>query len=151
MRTLVLTVLFAAFTITAFSQRQRRPLRNNIPQTNQQPTEEQIEERRRKLEERREEYLANFMTTLEADDFQKQIIKQTLDTYFEKKIAIYKLPFERSIEREDAVKELDETHFKELGELISESDMKKIREMIAGDFDEGEVKKKKKKKKKDKG
>ncbi|MEM9679252.1 MAG: hypothetical protein AAF901_02925 [Bacteroidota bacterium] len=148
MRTLVFTLLFTVVSLTAFAQ--RRPMRGNIPQNNQQPTQEDIEERKRKMEERREEYIANFIATLEADDFQKVIIKQTLDSYFEKKINLYKIPYQSSVEREDAVKELDENHFKELEELISENDMKKIREMLAGGFDEKEAKKKKKKKKKNK-
>ena len=130
------------------------PLRQNrIPQT--QPSEEEIKRQQEKfakeMDERREEYVANFLTTLEADDFQKEIIKQTLNDYFEKKIALFKIPFERSIEREDAVKALNKSHFEELKTLISEDDMTKINAMIEGEFDEDDVKKKKKKRKKDKG
>ena len=41
-------------------------------------------------------------------------------------------------------------HFKDLEELISESDMAKIKEMIKGNFDEKEIVKEKRKKKKKK-
>ncbi|MDO1500493.1 hypothetical protein Q2T40_10170 [Winogradskyella maritima] len=153
MKKILVLLLLIGFGTSVDAQMRRGgdPLRQSrIPQQPQEPTEEQKEEYARKMKERQEEYLANFITTLEADDFQKEIIKQNLNSYFEKKIAIYKLPFERSIQRQDAIKQLDDTHFKELETLISEKDMLKIKEMIKGDFNENEVKKKKKKKRRKK-
>ena len=152
---LFLIVLVLGLSHTIDAQVMRRggdPLRQSrIPQS--QPSEEEIKKQQEKFEkemiERREEYVANFLTTLEADDFQKEIIKQTLNDYFEKKIAIFKTPFERTIERQDAVKALNKTHFEELKTLISENDMAKINAMIEGEFDEKEAKKKKKRKNKD--
>ena len=151
---LLLFVLSAGYSADAQLMRQGgRMQQNRIPQT--QPSEEELKKQREKMEaemkERQAEYVTNFLTTLEADDFQKEIIKQTINDYFDKKIAIYKLPFERQIEREDAVKNLDKTHFEELKTLISVGDMEKINAMIEGEFDENEVKKKKRKRRKDRG
>ncbi len=150
MRTFIIIALFSVFSVSAYGQRQRPLNSGRIQQPTTQPNEQQLEERKKKMEKRREEYIANFMKTLEADDFQKQIIQQTLDSYFEKKLALYKVNYKHSVERDDAIKQLDETHFKELKELISESDMKRIKTLIAGEFDDAEVKKKEKKKKKKK-
>lgn len=141
-------VLFAlCIGLNVFGQRRNRNL-NRIPQTRSEPTEQEIAKREREMKERKDEYIANFLTTLEADDFQKEIIKQNINSFFEAKIAIFKTRFERSFEREQAVKKLEDSHFKELEELISKNDMKKIREMIKGDFNEKEVVKEKKKKRK---
>lgn len=151
MKKILLSTCFLLMSISIFAQvagRRTSPLRNRIPQSQQEPTEGQIAERERKIEERKQEFLNNFLTTLEADDFQKEIIKQTLEDYFEKKIALYKVQYSVREERADAVKNLDSMHFKELKSLISKGDMKKINDMISGGFDEGEVKKKKKKAKK---
>ncbi|SDH48431.1 hypothetical protein [Winogradskyella thalassocola] len=124
---------------------------NNIPQSNREPTEQEIAKYEREAEERKEEYIANFLTTLEADDFQKQIIKLNINSFLEKKIALLKTRFEHHLDRDTAIKNLEDSHFLELKELISEADMGKIRELIKGDFNEKEVvKKKKKKRKKDK-
>lgn len=132
---------------------QRRGNMNGMP-TSREPTKEEIAKRKQMMEERKDEYIANFLTTLEADDFQKQIIKQSLNSFYDAKLAIINTEFERSFERDQAIKNLEDTHFVDLEELISENDMQKIKEMIKGNFDEKEVKKKKKKrkkKKKDKG
>ena len=139
-------ILFLGLNLSAQMRRNRNM--NRIPQTNQQPSDQDIAKRERMIEERKAEFIANFISTLEADDFQKEIIKQYLNSYFDKKIAVLKLPYERSLDREEAVKKLDDTHFLELEELISKPDMDKIKKLIKGEFDEKEVKKKKKKRKK---
>ncbi len=139
MKTKALLFIFFALSLSVYSQRRDNP---NQTQTEQH----QIEERKKKAEERKKEFISNFLSTLEGDDFQKQIVKQTVESYFDKKIQIYKTPFKRSVEREDAIKALDKEHFKELKTLISDSDMKKVDALITGEFDEKEVKKKKRKK-----
>lgn len=142
-------IVFALFIgLNVYGQRRRNM--NNIPQTNREPTEQEIAKFEREREERKQEYISNFLTTLEADDFQKEIIKQHLNSYYEAKMALYKTRFEREFEREKAIKNLDDTHFSELKDLISEGDMLKIKDMIQGDFNEKEVVKKKRKNKKKK-
>ena len=150
MKTLIL-VLFTfllGFNVYGQSQMNRRRDRNRIPQA--EPSEQQREAQRREMEERKDEYIANFLTTLEGDDFQKEIVKQTLNSFYEERVALYQIRYERSIDRKDALTKLEESHFKDLKELISEDDMTKITEMIAGNFDEKEVTKKRKKRKRKK-
>ena len=142
--TLILFTLFIGFNVYG----QRRGNTNRIPQTNREPTEQEIAKHKRMIEDRKDEFITNFITTLEADDFQKEIIKQYLNSYYVKKMELFKVKYERLFDREQAIKKLDDSHFKELEELISKNDMSKIKEMIKGNFDEKEVKKKKKKKKK---
>lgn len=152
MKTFILTLFTLVLSLNVYSQSQsqmdRNRNRNRIPQS--EPSQQQIEAQKREIEERKDEYIANFLTTLEGDDFQKEIVKQTLNSFYDKRMALYQVRYERSIDRKDAANKLEESHFKELRELISEADMAKISEMIAGEFDEKEVKKKKKEKKKKK-
>ncbi|NRD21475.1 hypothetical protein HNV08_15580 [Winogradskyella eckloniae] len=129
---------------------QRRSNQNRIPQASSEPSKEQLEKHARELEERKEEYINNFISTLEGDEFQKHIIKQNIQSFFEAKIAIFNTQYEHSIDRKNAVEHLENTHFKDLEELISENDMKKIKDMIKGGFNEKEVVKEKKKKRKKK-
>ena len=139
MKKLVLLVFAILMGMNIHAQRQRGNM-NRIPETNREPTEQ----------ERKEEYIDNFLTTLEADEFQKHIIKQNINSFFEAKIVIINAKFEHYLDRIKAIEDLENTHFKELEELISEGDMTKIKEMIKGKFDEKEVVKKKKKKRKNK-
>lgn len=147
MRKLVFAYVVLVITGSVFGQ-SRRNITNSYPQTNGKPTEQEIEKYKKKIEERKEEYIANFLTTLEADDFQKEIIKLSLNDFYEEKLLILKKSYDTDIERKEAIKTFDDTYFLELKDLISESDMKKIKELINGNFDEKEATKKKKKKKK---
>jgi hypothetical protein len=145
----IVLVLFTVFLgINIYGQGNRNI--NRIPQNSGEPTEQEIEKRKRMMEERKNEYINNFITTLEADEFQKEIIKQSLLSFYDKKMVLLKTQYERYFEREQAIKQLEESHFVELKDLISEGDMSKIKEMIKGEFDEKEVKKEKKKKRKKK-
>merc|ERR1711916_33454 len=145
MKNILLAFSLILLSFNSYSQVRRNM--NNIPQTSREPTEKEIAKREREVEERTEEYILNFLSTLEADDFQKEIIKQKIYSFFDAKIAIFKTQYDHNLDRKEAIKKLEENHFKELEELISENDMKKVREMIKGDFDEKEVIKDKKKKK----
>jgi hypothetical protein len=146
----IVLVLFAFFIgFNVFGQRSRS-MNNRIPQTNREPSKQDIEKRDRMVKERKDEFIANFLTTLDADDFQKEIIKQYLNSFYDAKIAVLKTPYEHSFDREQAVKKLEDIHFADLKELISEADMAKIKKMITGRFNEKEAVKEKKKKKKKK-
>lgn len=141
-------LLVFALLIGLSTQGQSRRDRTGNPVINREPTEEEIAKYEKKLEERKDEFIANFLTTLEADAFQKEIIKQYLNSYFLAKKEIFKINYERTFDKKQAIKKLDETHFKDLEELISENDMNKIKDLIKGNFDEKEVIKKNKKRKK---
>lgn len=145
MKKIIIFTFAFLFGLNVFAQRRDRMGNPVVPR---EPTKEEIAKHKQKMEERKDEFIANFLTTLEADDFQKQIIKQSINSFFDARSAIYKMEFEHSIDRKEAIKKLEDTHFKDLEELISKNDMKKIKEMIKGNFDEKEVKKEKKKKKK---
>ena len=159
MKKTVLFVCFLMVSVTLFGQYNRnRTLdpqkRTQLAKQNQPLNESQKARIAKKLEERKNKLIASFLTTLEADEFQKEIIKQTLNDYFPKKTEFYKIPFASSVEREDAEKAFDRAHFAELKEIISETDMNKINDFIAGKFSENDAKKdikknKNKKKKKD--
>ncbi len=153
----IVLIIFALFlTLNVFGQnqtqrqRQRQRNSNNIPQTNTEPTEQQIAKQMREMEERKDEYIENFLTTLEGDEFQKHIIKQNLNSFYDARVALSKTDFEHRLDRNAAYKNLEEELFSELKELISESDMTKLKDMIKGVFDEKEVKNKNKEKEKEK-
>lgn len=156
MKKTVLILFTLMLGLNSYAQMQRQGGRggrgqmNQIPQSNREPTEKEIAKRERDMEERKEEYIDNFLTTLEADEFQKHIIKQNILSFFDEKVILLKLGFSHSIDRQKAIESLEETHFKDLEELISESDMAKVKGLIKGDFNEKEVVKKKKKKKRKK-
>ena len=130
MKYIILLIITLLFSININGQQRRDRMGN--PVISREPTEQDKERRLQEIEERKEEFINNFLTTLEADDFQKQIIKQNINSFFEAKTTIFKTQFDHSLDRKEAIKKLEETHFKELEELISENDMKKIKEMIKG-------------------
>lgn len=143
-------LLFAAFiSLNSYSQMRRQGMNmNRIPQTNTEPSEREIEKRKKEMEERKAEYITNFLTTLEADDFQKEIIKQYINSFYDAKLALLKTRFEHNLAKKEAITKLENSHFKALEELISANDMAKIKTLITGGFDEKEVVKKKKRKRK---
>ncbi|OZV68675.1 hypothetical protein [Winogradskyella aurantia] len=144
-----LVVLITIFSvIQGYSQGRRG--QNGIAQPSREVREKEIEKRQRDMEERKEEYIKTFISTLEADAFQKEIIKQSISSFYDTKLEILKTEYEHRLDRKDALTKLEQTHFKDLENLISEDDMVKIQELVKGNFDEKEVKKKKKKKKKKK-
>ena len=64
----IILILFALFIgLNVYSQ--RRGNMNGIPQANREPSKQEIAKYKRLVEERKNEYIANFLTTLEADDF----------------------------------------------------------------------------------
>ncbi|TPV32421.1 hypothetical protein FJ651_12730 [Paucihalobacter ruber] len=132
------TVIFSLIAFLSFNK--------NYSQ-NVMPNESQKERTERKIEERKQEYINNFLFTLNADDFQKEIIRQKLNSFFEEKIALGKQRYNRSFEYQEAVRKLEDNHFKDIEALLTEENMTKIKEMVKGDFDEKEVIKEKKKKK----
>lgn len=143
----IIFILFAGLNVYGQMNRNRNP--NAIPQTNKEPTEKEIAKQKRIMEERKSEYIDNFLKTLEADEFQKHIIKRSISLFYDKKVVILKTPFERNFERQQAIKKLEDAHFLELNDLVSEGDMEKIGELVKGNFKEKDEKKDKKKEKKE--
>ena len=149
---LIVFTLFLALNVYSQNQNQTQRQRNrtNFPESNRPPSDLEIANQKREMEERVDEYLTNFLSTLEADEFQKHIIKQNLYSFYDARVELSKTNFEHRLDLKAAYKKLQEELYTELEDLISESDMTKLKDMISGNFDEKEVKKKKKKKKRKK-
>lgn len=142
---LVLTLLITA-SVSAQFMGQRQNRFNRQPQA--PPSESQKEAAEKRALERRQEFVVNFLSTLEADEFQKEIAKQAIDDYFVKITEFTKILFGSSAERKDAFDMFKREHFRELKSLMSDSDNKKLDEFLNGDFEENEVKKKRRKNRK---
>lgn len=101
------------------------------------------------VEEKKQEYIDDFIGTLNVDDFQKEIIKQQMESYFEefKKINLLQL---RKLAHQEQVQKLDDTHFTDLKVMVTEDQMSKIMDAVKGKWNHSEEKKKNKKKKKEK-
>ncbi|MDB9782353.1 hypothetical protein OAB88_04525 [Winogradskyella sp.] len=148
----IVFILFTLFvSINIYGQRRRNL--NAPPVTSRAPTENDIAKRQREIDERKDEYVANFLKTLEADDFQKEILKQYIDSFYQEKIVIFKGKYSHRDERKKALETLKGLHFVEVKALMSDADIVKLTDFIDGKFDdqvEPEDKKKKKKRRKKK-
>ncbi len=146
----IAAILSLTFISTSFSQRRYnngRQNNNRRPNTNKVVTEEDkekaLERYEKESKEKQDELIRDFLNELAIDDFQKEIIKQNLYTYIEKKKAIFKSGL-KSYEIKDVVEKLDATHFLDIENILSEGVMEKIQKLIKG----GDTEKKKKEKKK---
>ncbi|MFD2917824.1 hypothetical protein [Psychroserpens luteus] len=99
------------------------------------------------MEQKKREYINDFVGTLKVDDFQKEIIKQQMESYFEEYQKINMLGL-REFERKTYVQNLDDKHFRDLKAMITEEQMSKIMDALKGKWNHSEEKKKKKKDKK---
>jgi hypothetical protein len=144
---LAFVILISIPAFGQFQNQQRRggdPLRQRMPP--QPPSEAQKEDMKRKMEEKMQAFISDFVNSLEVDEFQKEIAKQTISEYFDKVIELQKLPYSNSQERALAIQAMEKEHFTELKLLISEANMKKIKDMISGDYEPEDEHNQKKKK-----
>ena len=147
----ILILIFFSIYLSGYSQFGGRRTMSGIPQNNTQPSERDIENRKQEIEERKQLYIANFLKTLEADEFQLEILKQALADFNGKIENFNKMPFGTAIEKKDALEALKNEHFAEVKSILSPTDSEKLVAFLNGDFKEKEaVKEGKKKKKKDK-
>jgi hypothetical protein len=105
----------------------------------------QMEKIEKEMDKRQAEYINDFLSTLEVDDFQKEIIKQRMHSYFEAKKTIY-VSEPKQFKRDQLVEQLDATHFLDIKEMITEDTMSKIMESVKGTASKKDTNKKKKKK-----
>lgn len=103
-----------------------------------------------KVQESLNERIHTFLSDLDADEFQKEIIKQKLESYYEKKKDIFMNASLKYYERDEQVTSLDTSHFSDIKNMVSEVTMDKILLFIkdAGATLEKQNKKKKKNKRK---
>ncbi|MEH6536075.1 MAG: hypothetical protein V7719_06760 [Psychroserpens sp.] len=139
--------IFILIIFTSLSYGQNRNQRRQIPQ-NIDPEKDRAKYEE-KAEKEKTKYISEFVATLEVDDFQKEIIMQTMDSYFTELRGINRLGL-NSFDRKDYIELFDKKHFKDVKEIVSEDVMNKIMDAIKGKWDRNEEKKKKKKKKKNK-
>ncbi|MDT0558800.1 hypothetical protein RM697_09080 [Ichthyenterobacterium sp. W332] len=137
MKKIILSAIFLFGICTAIYAQQRLPPRAL--------NKEQQVRQKRKLEENKAKYIQGILDQLNADDFQKEIIKQKLNSYFDEKLKIYNVekPY---FQREQELKDLDESHFKDLEDLVSKDVIEDIKKAIKGKLDKKKEKKKRKKK-----
>lgn len=123
-----------------------------IPSTAQ--TTDDAQKARENYEQKVHEEVNNriqtFITNLEIDDFQKEIIKQKLQSYYTRKKEIFIDGSLKYYERDAKINELNITHFSDISNMITEDTMDKIQLFIldAGSTLEKQNKKKKKKNRK---
>ena len=138
MKTFYITI-FCCLALTSYSFSQQDELSDS--EKNQlRRYEEDV--KRQKLK-----YITGFVTSLEVDAFQEEIITQTLNSYFDELVKINKLRL-KHYERETLIDQLDKRHFKDVKAMVTEEVMVKIIDAARGEWDTKEDKKKKRKKKK---
>ena len=95
----------------------------------------------------KERYVAEVIKSVisQNGDFQKEIIKQKLQSYYHEKKTIYFSNI-KYYEKEEQLKTLDATYFSDLKELVSEEVIKSIQDFVKNNKEE--LKKKKKRNKK---
>lgn len=102
-----------------------------------------------KSKEIKAEIVNDITNALNLDAFKKQIVSQTIESYFEEvtKIYMYDLPV---FEKQDLVTELDSRHFNDLKTILDQDQIDFILAQLKGDWKKDKKNKKKKRKKKKK-
>lgn len=96
--------------------------------------------------ELKEELINDVSEALNVDDFKKQIISQSLYSYFDELTKIYMLDLP-AFEKQDLVTQLDGRHFNDLKTILEQEQIDFILKQLKGDWKENKKKKKKKRKK----
>lgn len=112
------------------------------------PNENQKEANLKRALEVRAEYISAFLSSLDADEFQKEIAKQTITDFYERLNTFSSIPFGSISEKKDAFELFKNEHFKEIKSMFSENDNKKLDEFLDGKFKKEDLDNKKKKKNK---
>ncbi len=115
----------------------------------QDDVEKQREEFDKKVKEELDLRIHKFVSQLQADDFQKEIIKQKLNSYYVEQKAIYTNSSLKYFERDQKISDLNNSHFEDIKSMISDDTMDQIQLFIkdVGSTLEKQKKKKKKNKK----
>lgn len=118
----------------------------------QDEAKKQQEEFEKKVKEKLEEGIQTFVSQLDVDDFQKEIIKQKLHSYYMEQKEIYTNTSLKYYERDEQLSRLKNSHFDDIKSMISDETMGQIDLFIkdVGQTLEKEKKKKTKNKKKNK-
>ena len=116
----------------------------------QDDAQKQREEFEKNVQEELTKRINAFVSELSVDDFQKEIIKQKLHSYYKEQRLIYTNNELKYFERDELVTNLNNTHFEDINNMLSEDTKDQIQLFIkdVGTTLEKEKKKKKKNKKK---
>ncbi|OUS00870.1 hypothetical protein A9Q86_08950 [Flavobacteriales bacterium 33_180_T64] len=109
--------------------------------------QKKIEKYEEEVERKKQNYINDFLATLNIDDFQKEIIKQSMNSYFIELTKVNKLRLQ-GFQRTAAIERLDEAHFKDVKTIVSEDIMAKIMDAIKGKWNQKAERKAEKKKRK---
>lgn len=113
----------------------------------QKSTEErQKKEYEEKVEEQKQKFIQDFLSTLDIDAFQKEIIDQHMYSYFDEALKIQNLNL-KSYEMKDELDKMRARHFIDVKAIVSEEIMQKIDDAVTGKWDPKKEKKKRKKSK----
>ena len=88
--------------------------------------EKQRERLEKKFIEDQNDRILEFVKQLNADDFQKEIIKQKIQSYYQAKKAIATTEL-KYFEKEEQLKSLDINHFADIKDIVSEDTMISIK------------------------
>lgn len=100
-----------------------------------------------KTKEIKNEIINDITGALNLDDFEKQIVTQSIESYFEEvtKIYTYEVPV---YEKQDLVNQLDARHFNDLKTILEQEQIDFIINQLKGDWKKDKKKKKRKNKRK---
>lgn len=115
----------------------------------QSDAEKQQEAYEKKMLEELDALTNEFLSQLEVDDFQKEIIKQKIQSYYQERKTIYLDTSLKYFERDEKLSALFVNHFSDIKDLVSEDTMKQIQSFVKDGGAAIKKEKKKKKKKKD--
>jgi len=116
----------------------------------QAPTDEKAKERyEEQVEENKQKFISDFLKTLDVDEFQKEIIRQSIYTYFDEVVKIKKLGL-KTYEAKDALMKMRVEHFRDVKNIVSDKVMLQIEDALTGKWNPKDEKKKRKKRRKTK-
>jgi len=131
--------IFLALSIILFSF-------NAKAQTKAEKDKAKFEE---KIEEKKAEYIANIVNSLEVDAFQKHILTQRLNSYYDELTKINMLNIQ-TFEKTALINDLDLRHFKDFEDMLGEEFVTTLLEKVKGKDKSDQKRKKKKRKKRNK-
>jgi len=102
-----------------------------------------------KSNEIKAQLISDIIEALNVDDFEKQIVTQSIESYFVEVTKIYVLDLP-AFEKQDLVTQLEGRHFNDIKTIITQEQIDFILNQIKGDWKKNQKKKKRKKRKKNK-
>lgn len=121
----------------------------NAPLTAQSSNNEQREEYEKKMQEELDRQVNDFVPTLDADDFQKEIIKQKIHSYFAERKKIYYDATLKPFEKDELLSTLADRHFMDIKNMMPDDTYEKVKSFLKDGGTELKKQRKKDKRKKD--